>query len=96
MLLESATVEAGDEIVSCAFGEGLALLDLSSGQYFSLNPVGAFIWSQLSRPTTVGELRRAMLAHYDAPEARCASDLDAWLGQMARSKLIKTGHATAA
>lgn len=96
MFSDTSTVEAGDDVVSCDFGDGLALLDLRSGQYFSLNAVGAFIWSQLAKPITVGALLRAMLAHYDATEARCASDLEAWLGKMVRSKLIKTDHATAA
>lgn len=96
MFSDASTIEAGDDVVSCAFGEGLALLDLRSGQYFSLNAVGAFIWSQLAKPTTVGALLRAMLAHYDATETRCAADLEEWLGKMARSKLIKAHHATAA
>jgi hypothetical protein len=96
LLSDTSTIEVGDDVVSCAFGDGLALLDLRTGQYFSLNAVGAFIWSQLVRPTTVGALRDAMLAHYNATEARCAADLEAWLVKMARSKLIKTDHAKAA
>ncbi|MFT3722150.1 MAG: PqqD family protein [Hyphomonadaceae bacterium] len=96
MYSDAVTIEVGEEVVSCAFGEGLALLDLRSGQYFSLNSVGAFIWSQLEKPTTVGALRRAVVAHYDAAEERCLSDLDDWLGKMAHSKLIKTDHAAAA
>ena len=96
MLPDTSIVEAGEEVVSCAFGDGMALLDLRSGEYFSLNSVGAFIWSCLGKPTNVIEIRRALLDHYDAAEARCAADLEAWLGKMAQAKLIKTSNAAAA
>ncbi|TGV81338.1 PqqD family protein, partial [Mesorhizobium sp. M00.F.Ca.ET.158.01.1.1] len=37
-------VSATKDAVACEFGEGLALLNLKSNIYYSLNGVGAFIW----------------------------------------------------
>jgi hypothetical protein len=96
MIPESTLLCADEEVVSCQFGDGLALLDLRSGQYFSLNRVGAFVWSQLGEAKTLGEIRRAMLDRYDATEAQCSADLHSWVESMARAKLIKASDAAAA
>jgi hypothetical protein len=94
--LETTRLQADEDVMSCEFGDGLALLDLRSGKYFSINAVGAFVWSQLSAPATGAQLCQAMLARYDTDEARCLEDLRAWLESMTKAKLIKASHAASA
>ena len=48
MLDTSCRIAADPEVVACPFGDGLALLDLRSGQYFTTNSVGSFVWSPIT------------------------------------------------
>ena len=93
MIAASTTVKADPEIVSCAFGEGLALLDLRTGSYFTINRVGAFVWDLISAPIAVEDITRNVLDRYDADDAQCAADVQALLREMDGAKLIKLSDA---
>jgi Coenzyme PQQ synthesis protein D (PqqD) len=53
------------------------LLDLGSGDYYSLNETGAFIWEMVRRGTTLGEIVDALEAQYDAPRDVITGDVAA-------------------
>lgn len=94
MLNASRRVVADSEVAACPFGDGLALLDLRSGQYFTTNAIGAFIWNQIEAPISVGDLRAAILARYDIEADVCAHDLDRHLNGMVNANLASLADAT--
>lgn len=53
------------------------LLDLSSGTYFGLDPVGTRIWELIADRASVGEVRRRLLQEYQVEEERLREDLEA-------------------
>ena len=68
-------------------GEGV-LLNLKTGVYLGLNPVGAMVWSLLSRNPSVGEILSAMLAEFDVEREQCLGDLVALLDELQANQLI--------
>lgn len=80
---------ASGEAVACELGDGLALLDLNSNVYYSLNGVGAFVWQLLQQERRVSELREAILEQYDVDAARCEADLSALLADLSKSGLVR-------
>jgi len=46
-------------------GEEMVILDLASGTYFGLNPIGTHIWYFLSEGKTIAETCKEMLDKYD-------------------------------
>ncbi|WP_404926033.1 PqqD family protein [Mesorhizobium sp. ORM16] len=85
-------VSATKEAVACEFGDGLALLNLKSNIYYSLNGVGTFIWELIQEPKPIAEIRRAVLARYDVDAERCKADVDALLKGLADSGLARLHH----
>jgi hypothetical protein len=77
------------ENLSCALGDEAAILQMRSGVYYGLDPVGARLWSLLDKPRTVEELREALTAEYDVEPARCEADLLALLEKMLAKGLIE-------
>jgi coenzyme PQQ synthesis protein D (PqqD) len=75
--------------VSCELAGGAALLDLRSGTYFSVNPVGAHVWSLLRAPVAVSDIHGALAARYDVEPAQCYADLIELLQELAEAGLIK-------
>lgn len=91
-LADHDLVSATKDAVACEFGEGLALLNLKSNIYYSLNGVGAFIWDLIQAPKSIGDIRGAVLARYNVEPARCKADVDALLKGLADNGLARLHH----
>ncbi|TPK74017.1 PqqD family protein [Mesorhizobium sp. B2-4-15] len=82
-------VRATGDAVACEFGDGLALLNLKSNIYYSLNGVGAFIWELIQEPKSIADIRGAVLARYNVDAERCNADIDALLKDLAENGLAR-------
>jgi Coenzyme PQQ synthesis protein D (PqqD) len=71
----------------------MAILNVQNGTYYGLDPVGVFIWSLMQRPTSVRELRDAMLRKYDVDEQRCERELLDLLQRMRSEGLVEVRSA---
>ena len=78
------------ECVSCAVEDGIAILDLRSNTYFSLDPVGAAIWDRMAAPASRADLTTAIAAEYDVPPQECRGDIADLLEDMLTHGLIQT------
>jgi hypothetical protein len=85
----NSLVVAVKENLSCALGEETAILQMRSGVYYGLDPVGARLWNLLVEPRTVEELRETLLAEYEVEPARCEEDLLALLEKLHSKGLIE-------
>ncbi|QKC80450.1 PqqD family protein [Mesorhizobium sp. NZP2077] len=85
-------VSATRDAVTCEFGNGLALLNLKSNIYYSLNDVGAFIWGLIQEPKLIEDIRGAVLARYNVDPERCKADVDALLKGLAENGLARLHH----
>jgi hypothetical protein len=84
-----STVLASKDQVSCQLGEDTAILHLGSGVYYSLNAVGARVWSLLQEPVVVEQLRDRLLAEFEVPPDRLEGDLSQLLDGLAAAGLIE-------
>jgi hypothetical protein len=84
-----AIVVASKDNVSCTLGNEAAILHMRSGVYYGLDPVGARIWSLLTKPRSVEDLRTAILEEYDVEPGRCESDLLSLLEKLRAEGLIE-------
>ncbi|MES0089694.1 PqqD family protein [Mesorhizobium sp. M0030] len=82
-------VSASEDAVACEFGNGLALLDMRSNIYYSLNSVGAFIWELIQEPRPISEIRSAVLDRYNVDPERCKADVDGLLKGLADAGLAR-------
>ena len=86
---------AADNVVTADLGDGLALLDLRTNQYFSLNDVGAFVWQELQTPKRREEIVDAVTERYEVSAADCAPDIDALLEEFRDAALVEQRDAAA-
>ena len=64
------------------------MLNLRSGRYYGLDPVGARIWNLIQTPRTVQEIRDILLQDYEVEPDRCEGDLVALLEKLANEGLV--------
>ena len=81
------------DVVTCALGEGTALLDLRSSNYFDLNPVASFIWERLAEPRSVATLIADVRESFAADEADVAADMIAIIAALAAADLVAVTNA---
>lgn len=84
----SRVVASQDQISSDLAGRQV-LLNIKSGVYYGLDPVGTRIWSLLQQPRKVSEIRDALLAQYDVSPERLEHDLIALLGKLVDAGLVE-------
>ena len=77
------------QVMARQVGEETVILDLNSGTYFGLDPVGARIWALLSEGKTVGETCAALLDEYEVEAARLDHDIASLLDALVGQGLVK-------
>jgi Coenzyme PQQ synthesis protein D (PqqD) len=60
----STVVVSSDQQISCDVGEEAVLLSTRDGEYYGLNPVAASVWRMLRHPSSLEEVRDALLSEY--------------------------------
>ncbi len=62
------------EVMARTVGDETVILDLASGTYFGLDPVGARIWELLGEGRTLGEVCDQMLEEYEVTREELERD----------------------
>jgi hypothetical protein len=69
------------------------ILNLNSGVYFGLNPVGARVWELLQEPRTVADVCATVRGEFDVEPERCERELMDLLEQMRTEGLVDVASA---
>jgi hypothetical protein len=85
----SSTVVAARDQVSCDLAGEAVILNLKSGIYYGLNPVGARVWSLIQEPKTIAAVLDTLLEEYDVEPDRCENDLFLLLNDLAGRDLLE-------
>ena len=62
------------QVMARKLGDETVILDLASGTYFGLDPVGARIWELMDEGKTLAEIRDLMLDEYDVSREELERD----------------------
>lgn len=81
---------ASPACVACDVEQGLAILDLQSNTYFSLDPVGASIWHAMAAPVSLDQLAEGIAAEYAVAPETCRGDIADLLDDMMKHGLVQT------
>lgn len=74
--------------ISTRLGDEAVILSVTSGEYFTLDPVGADLWEQLATPRSFEELVRHLLDTYDVEAERAERDLAKLLRDLLETELL--------
>jgi hypothetical protein len=84
----SVVVVAKDQ-VSCDLAGESAILNIKSGVYYGLDPVGARIWNLMQEPREVLEIQNTITGEYDVDPEQCSQDLMSLLEKLLAEGLIE-------
>jgi hypothetical protein len=93
---DRTVVVAAKDQVSCDLAGEAAILNIKSGVYYGLDPVGARIWKLMQEPRAVGDIQDTITGEYDVEPERCANDLFVLLEKLLAEGLIEVKDLSAA
>jgi hypothetical protein len=85
------TIRLSGDVVTREVGEETMLLDLASGTYFGLDPVGGRFWELLEEGKSPSEARDVLLGEFEVAETQLDRDLEALLADLAANGLVSAG-----
>jgi hypothetical protein len=81
-------VVAAEGQVSCEVDNEAALLNLKTGVYYGLDPMGAYIWRLLAAPIEVRMLQKKIVSEFAADADVVAKDITDFLTEMLSAGLV--------
>ena len=84
-------LEISSEVVAREVGGETMLLDLVSGDYFSLDAVGGLVWQALEDGTSLAEVCDRIEAAYDVARDQLERDVLALADQLHEQGLVTAG-----
>jgi hypothetical protein len=79
------------QVMARQVGDETVILDLGSGTYFGLDPVGARIWQLIGEGKTLGEICNTMLDEYEVTREALQRDVVDLVDKLLEQKLISIG-----
>ena len=79
------------QVMARQVGDETVILDLASGTYFGLDPVGARIWQLMTEGQTLAQVCETMLAEYEVSREDIERDVLALVQTLADKQLVGVG-----
>jgi hypothetical protein len=76
------------QVMARQVGDETVILDLASGTYFGLDPVGARIWQLLGEGKTLAEICQMMLEEYEVEREQLETDVLRLTGELLERGLV--------
>jgi len=77
------------EPTTAAFDQGVMVLSVRAGSYFSFNEVASDIWTMLAEPRSVGQIFDALTLSHDVDAATLARDVTPFLETLVSRRLAR-------
>lgn len=84
-----STVRIKPDVLFQELAGEAVLLNLQTGVYLGLDPVGTRIWQLIQSHGSLRKVLEEMLAQYDVAEDRCGADLLKLVEQMQANELLE-------
>jgi hypothetical protein len=82
-------IQASKDVLAAELGGEISLLNVNTGIYFTLNPVGASVWRRIQKANSLLDIRQKLVEEYSVDVGRCETDLNSLVKEMLRLGLIE-------
>lgn len=91
--LEKTVIKPAADAVSCELSGETVILEMASGRYFALDPIGTRVWQLLQSISRAESLCEHLVQEYEVDAETCRRDLSILLNQMAENGLVSIENA---
>src|SRR5262245_24505182 len=87
-ILPATSLVRNADIVTAPLDDEMIMLNVETGSYYALDPVGRRIWDLLERPTTFADLCTTLKAEYDVDDETCEREVSSVVREMVDEQLV--------
>lgn len=80
-----------DTLLATEIDGALAMMDVDSGKYFHLDPVGSRIWAMIDGSTSVSDVCDRLLGAYDGELGQIQADVLTYFARLEAADLVRRG-----
>ena len=88
-------IRVGDDVVFHDLDGEVVLLNLETGVYFGLDPVGSRAWGLIDGRRTADDIVAALTTEYDVDASTCSADVASFLAALRDTGLVDRDGAPA-
>ncbi len=77
------------QVVDEIFEDELVIINLKSGSYYSLDPIGSVVWQELDRQATADDIVDRLAGRYEAERTVLEQAVDELIGELRTEELIQ-------
>ncbi len=85
----ASKVVAPPHVIARDLGDGAVILDLATGTYHGLDPVGARVWALLLEGRTLSTVCDVMASEYEVSRVELEQDVLRLVGDLVEQKLVE-------
>lgn len=85
----SSSIRRVENLLCCNVRGEAVILDINSGVYFGLNPVGAHVWGLLESPRVISDIVDSIVNEYQVARAQCEDDVLELVLDLISNKLVE-------
>jgi hypothetical protein len=89
VLNQDSTVSANADQLSSKLGDEVVILNLQSGVYYGLDPVGARVWELAQTNQTFSNICQAVVDEFEVEPQQCERDVSDLLREMQAQGLVQ-------
>ena len=86
--LLASRIRINDDVLSQDLNGEVVLLNLKTGVYFGLDPIGSRVWELFAGNGEVARILEVLLSEYDVPRDRLSEDLVALIRKLQEHQLV--------
>ncbi len=90
-MLLSDRLQPNNDVIAQPTGDHLVLFHMTSGNYYSLNELGARIWGLCDGQRSIAEVADLLESEYDAPREQIQDDCRALIAELLENSLLVGG-----
>jgi hypothetical protein len=84
----NSRLKAAPDVLFSQVGDESVLLDLASGTYYSLDPVGTLVWAEIARGETAGGIHLCLIGQFSEDSDVIWADLVALITDLTAKGLV--------
>lgn len=82
-------IKQSSVLIASKLGDEALMLNMTSGQYFSLDSIAWRIWSLIEEPASIAELSQSLSQEYDVSGEVCRQDVTAFAQKLLDNQLVE-------
>ncbi|MCW3836913.1 PqqD family protein [Sphingomonas canadensis] len=91
MTIDQMPIARNPSVMFSEVEQGTVLMNIESGTYFDLDPIGSAVWALLESPATLPELCAALVARYEVDSETCHADVSEFVKELIAVDVLRQG-----